>query len=284
MEDRGSKRRDLSGKSAIRHPPTALAIAAHPDDIEFYMAGTLLLLKQAGYQIHYLTLASGNCGSVRDNAAVTRAIRRKESERAADILGAHYHPSLTDDLEIFYDLKTLRRLAAIVRQVKPGIVLTHSPRDYMEDHTNTCRLAVTAAFARGMPNFKTVPARVAISSDVAVYHAMPHGLCDPLRRRVVAGAFVNTVSTQARKREALAAHRSQKDWLDTSQGMDSYLKAMDELSLAVGKMSRRFQHAEGWRRHLHLGFSGSDIDALGEALGRNYRINPNYERDLAAGH
>ena len=41
----------------------AIAIGAHPDDVEFYMAGTLLLLKQAGYEIHYLNLASGNCGS-----------------------------------------------------------------------------------------------------------------------------------------------------------------------------------------------------------------------------
>ena len=43
----------------------AFAIAAHPDDIEFYMAGTLLLLKKAGYAIHYMTLASGSCGSIR---------------------------------------------------------------------------------------------------------------------------------------------------------------------------------------------------------------------------
>ena len=43
---------------------TAIAIAAHPDDIEFYMAGTLLLLKRAGYEIHYMNVANGNCGSV----------------------------------------------------------------------------------------------------------------------------------------------------------------------------------------------------------------------------
>ena len=122
--------------------PSAFAIAAHPDDIEFYMAGTLLLLKQAGWEIHYLTLASGSCGSARFNAAKTRAIRRREAQRAAQILGAHFHPGLVDDLEILYELKTLRRLAAIVRAVQPSIVLTHSPQDYMEDHTNTCRLAV----------------------------------------------------------------------------------------------------------------------------------------------
>src|ERR1051326_7090706 len=79
---------------------TAIAIGAHPDDIEFYMAGTLLLLKEAGYEIHYMTVASGSCGSLQESAAVMRRVRRKESERAASILGAHYHRSLTDDLEI----------------------------------------------------------------------------------------------------------------------------------------------------------------------------------------
>src|SRR5436190_15603747 len=123
-----------------RQRRSAIAIAAHPDDIEFYMAGTLLLLKEAGYEIHYMTVASGSCGSLRHNAAATRALRRKESKRAASVLGAQYHPSLTDDLEIFYEPKNLRRLAAVIREVKPAIVLTHSPQDYMEDHTNTCRL------------------------------------------------------------------------------------------------------------------------------------------------
>ena len=149
----------------------AIAIGAHPDDIEFYMAGTLLMLKQAGYEIHYLTVANGNCGSAQYNAAMTRSIRNAEARAAAKILGAHFHPSLTNDLEILYNLELLRALAAVIREVKPGIVLTHSPQDYMEDHTNTSRLAVTAAFTRGMPNFKTVPPRPTADYDVTVYHA-----------------------------------------------------------------------------------------------------------------
>jgi LmbE family N-acetylglucosaminyl deacetylase len=261
----------------------ALAIAAHPDDIEFYMAGTLLLLKKAGCEIHYMTVANGSCGSIDKDAATTRAIRRQESRRAAQLLGAKYHPSLTNDLEILYELKTLRRLAAVVREINPAIVLTHAPQDYMEDHTNTCRLAVTAAFARGMRNFKTIPASAAVFGDVTVYHAMPHGLRDGLRRRIIPGAFVNTTGVQAMKCAALAAHRSQKEWLDASQGLGSYLQAMDEMSLAVGKMSHRFKHAEGWRRHLHLGFSAADTDPLREALGKDYRINPAYERALERG-
>src|SRR5438876_11077237 len=97
--------------------PSAFALAAHPDDIEFYMARTLHLLREKGFEIHYMTLASGNCGSLQHSAAHTRAVRRAESRRAAKILGASYHPSLVDDLEILYELATLRRLAAVIRRV-----------------------------------------------------------------------------------------------------------------------------------------------------------------------
>jgi len=271
----------LSGslKSQIQNPKSkiqnqsAFAIGAHPDDIEFYMAGTLLLLKEAGWEIHYLNVSSGNCGSAEFDSATTRRVRRRESEAAAKILGAHWHPPFCDDLEILYDLETLRRVAAAIREVKPSIVLTHSPQDYMEDHTNTCRLVVTAAFAHGMPNFKTVPARKPYADDVTIYHAMPHGLCDGLRRRIVPGAFVDTTAVHAIKLCALAVHNSQQGWLDVSQGMNSYLRTMDEMSLAVGRLSRKFKHAEGWRRHLHLGFSGSEIDPLKDALGRRCLAN-----------
>jgi len=247
----------------------AIAIAAHPDDIEFVMAGTLLLLKKRGWEIHYFNLSTGNCGSVRHNAAATRRLRLAEAKRAAKVLGAHFHAPIADDLEIFYDIKLLRRVAAAIRDAKPSIILTHSPQDYMEDHMNTSRLAVTATFSRGMPNFVTTPKRHAIQGDVTVYHAMPHGLCDGLRQKIVGELFVNTASVHATKLAALAEHRTQQEWLDVSQGMNSYLRAMEDASRAVGKMSRKFKHAEGWRRHSHLGFCVEDADPLRDALGND---------------
>jgi len=264
-------------------PMRAFAIAAHPDDIEFMMAGTLLMLKRAGWEIHYLTVASGNCGSAEQPSPVVRRVRRREAQNACKILGACFHPSLCDDLEILYDLKLLRRLAAAVREVNPQLLLTHSPQDYMEDHTNACRLAVSAAFARGMRNFKTTPARKPVGEEVTIYHALPHSLCDPLRQRLIPGAFVNTTAVHDRKRQALAAHESQKRWLDASQGMDSYLRVIDELSLELGRLSGQFQHAEGWRRHLHYGFCAPDADPLAAALGANYLVNREYEQKLKKG-
>jgi len=256
-----------------------MAIAAHPDDIEFMMAGTLLLLKQVGYETHYMNLASGSCGSAEHDAETARSIRLEESREAAQILGAYFHPPLVDDLEIMYDLSTLRRLAAVIREVKPTVLLTHSPTDYMEDHTNTCRLAVTATFARGMPNFSTVPSKPPGSYDCTVYHAMPHGLRDSLRRRIIPGVRINTTSVQETKQKALAAHRSQQQWLDESQQLNSYLQTMEDMSREVGRMSGSFEHAEGWRRHLHYGFCGPSDDPLSD-LGENYLINEAYEQEL----
>jgi LmbE family N-acetylglucosaminyl deacetylase len=267
------------GKRADRRR-AAIAIAAHPDDIEFAMAGTLLRLRQAGYETHYFNLLTGHCGSVREPAARTRARRRREARHAAAILGAIWHPPICEDLEIVYAVPYLRRVAAVIRDVRASIVLTHAVRDYMEDHMIAGRLAVTAAFAHGMRNFRTTPPRPPYPDDVTVYHAMPHGLQDGLRRRVPAGAYVNTTGVQATKLAALAAHESQQDWLQASQGMNSYLQAMTDMSTAVGRQSGRFPHAEGWRRHLHLGFSGSEIDPLADALGDDYLINVEYERRL----
>lgn len=250
---------------------TALAIFAHPDDIEYFGAGTLLLLKAAGFETHYFNLSTGSCGSVDMNAEETRRVRLEEARKAATILGATFHPPICDDLEIFYDLPTLRKVAGVLREVKPSIVLTHPPQDYMEDHTNTCRLAVTAAFTHGMPNFETdPPSRDTYPEDVFLYHSMPHGLCDQLRIPVSADSFADTTGVCTTQRKALAAHASQKDWLDKSQGVDSYLRVLDELVLKVGQLSGRFNKAEGWRRHLHLGYSARDEDPLTEILGEKY--------------
>ena len=250
-----------------------LAVHAHPDDIEFVMAGTMALLGQAGFELHYLCIANGSCGSLELDAARTIALRRTEAAQAASVLGARYHESLCDDLAILYTEPLLRQVTAVVRRVRPTIVLTASPDDYMEDHMNACRLAVTAAFARGFPNYSSDPAAAPYDGDVVVYHAQPHGHVDGLRRPVVPEFVVDVTDVVDLKRRALACHASQKEWLDRTQGFDSYLDAMAELSAQAGAFvpgvagRTAVQYGEGWRRHLHLGFSRTESRPLEEALG-----------------
>jgi len=199
------------------------------------------------------------------------------------VLGAKFHHSLVNDLEIFFQDRLLRRLAAIIREVNPGILLVPSPADYMEDHTNTCRLAVTAAFVRGMRNYRSTPPRPAVRGETTVYHAMPHGLRDPLRCRTIPGVFVNTTSVREVKEAALAEHQSQRHWLDASQKLDDYLRTQDRFSRELGRWSEAFDHAEGWRRHIHYGFCSEEADPLRDALGADCRVNPAYEAALEAG-
>ena len=78
---------------------SAIAIGAHPDDIEFCMAGTLLQLRAVGWKIHYFNLSSGNLGSVTMTSAKTVQTRAKEARAAARILKARYHASICQDLE-----------------------------------------------------------------------------------------------------------------------------------------------------------------------------------------
>ncbi len=251
----------------------AFAVAAHPDDIEFVMAGTLILLAQAGYEIHYMNIANGCCGSNELSAEHTAIAREKEAIAAADSIGAEFHPSLVNDLEIFYNDETLKKLAAVMREVSPEILLVHSPSDYMEDHMNACRLAVTAAFARGMPNYPTIPPRPPVEQNVTIYHAQPHGNRDPLGQAVRPGLFVDVGAVMEQKAAMLACHQSQQQWLDTSQGLNSYIETMRDLMREVGRMSGRYEYAEGWRRHTHLGLCAADADPLAKALTKQALIS-----------
>jgi N-acetylglucosamine malate deacetylase 1 len=240
----------------------AFAVGCHPDDIEFMMSGTLMRLKAAGYEIHYMNVANGSCGSDTLPAADIIRIRREESINAAALIGAIYHESIANDLEVFYERDLLFKLGAIMREVEPDIILTHSPVEYMEDHSNTCRLAVSAAFTRGMKNFPTIPATSTSAKPVTLYHCLPYGLQTPLREPVTADLYIDVTEVMDEKSKMLSCHKSQKEWLDVSQGMDSYLTTMAEQCQVIGQMSGKFSYAEGWRRHLHLGFCDADTNPL----------------------
>ena len=135
-------------------------------------------------------------------------------------------------------------------------------------------------FRSGIKNFTSQPRRAAWMGDTTIYHGMPHQHCDQLGRRIVPELLVDTTSVHATKLAALRCHQSQQEWLQASQGMNSYLATMEELSRRCGRLSRRFRHAEGWRRHSHLGFSAKDIDPLRDALGKDALVNQAYEKSL----
>jgi LmbE family N-acetylglucosaminyl deacetylase len=240
----------------------ALAMAAHPDDIEFMMAGTLLLLKRAGVEIHLCNLANGCYGSEIASKEETARVRALEAQASARVAGAVWHPSLFDDTQLFYDSASLAKVSAVVREIQPDLLLTTSRYDYMEDHEYAARLACSAAFNRCLPAYVTDPPRPSTNKPVAVYHALPHGLKDMMRRPVEPEFAIDIGEVMPLKREMLSQHASQKAWLDATQGMDAYLESMAEVCREVGVRYGGCAYAEGWRRHNHMGYCAPDFAPL----------------------
>ena len=116
---------------------SVLGIFAHPDDAEFVCAGTLSLLKKAGWNIHIATMTPGDKGSATLSRKEISAVRKNEAASAASLLDGTYHCLEFEDAYIFYNRKTINKTTALVRTVKPEIVFTASPDDYMLDHEIT---------------------------------------------------------------------------------------------------------------------------------------------------
>ncbi|XZE46712.1 PIG-L deacetylase family protein [Pirellulaceae bacterium SH467] len=242
---------------------SVLALFSHPDDIEFVAAGTLLRLKATGWQIHYMNLANGCCGSNETDRATTAQIRLREAQQSAAILGATFYPPICDDLDVFYNRENLAKVAAVVRCANPSIVLTHARHDYMEDHMEACRLAVTAAFTRSVPNYQTDPQQSPVDGDIALYHAQPHGNRTPDNRLAIPTYVVSIDEVMETKLAMLSCHQSQQNWLASTQKMNSYLQTMLDLNAEVAQITHApSQYAEGWNKHLHLGYGPQDWDPL----------------------
>ena len=144
---------------------------------------------------------------------------------------------------------------------------------------NTCRVAVTAAFCRGMPNYHSIPQTAPVEKDVVLYHALPYGLHDMMRRRILPEFYLDVSSVMEEKVALLSCHASQKKWLDESQGLDSYLNTMRDMPAEMGGMSKQFAFAEGWRRHNHLGFCAPEASPLEDLLSARIRDEPGFAGD-----
>ncbi|GHB96009.1 PIG-L deacetylase family protein [Cerasicoccus arenae] len=255
----------------IEPKPIVLAAAAHPDDIEFCFAGTLLLLKEAGCDIHMWNLANGCYGDMVHSRDEVAHIRWGEAQDSAKVAGAIAHPPLFDDLSIFYDRDSIAAVSAVVREIRPSIILTHSPNDYMEDHQNACRLVVTAAFSRGMPNHRTTPQQPTYDDSVRIYHAAPHGLRDGLGELFKPDFLIDIEPVIPTKGQMLNCHKSQKNWLEETQEMDAYIEEMISMSREMADRDYcDVVHAEGWRRHSHLGFCPPLYNPLDMLLTQNF--------------
>lgn len=224
-----------------------LAIHAHPDDIEILAGGTLALLAGRGHQITMATFTAGDCGSQTLGPEEIAAIRLREAAAAAARIGAEYFCLGFRDLAIFEDDASRRTVMDALRRARPEIVLAASPVDYMCDHEAASALARDCCFAAPMPNYRTT--RPPIAAVPHLYFMDPLGGRDRENRVVRPDFVVDVGAVFERKREMLAEHASQREWLRTHHGVDEYLLEMERWTKERGALAG-VSHGEGFRQYL----------------------------------
>jgi LmbE family N-acetylglucosaminyl deacetylase len=130
----------------------ALCIVAHPDDIEFYCAGAILLMARHGAVIDFVVATSGDKGArdtTKSSAKVAR-IREREQEMAAEVMGVKRvkflrHP----DAELVESLELREELVREIRTSKPDVLFTFDPNvpyRFHPDHRVVGRVSLDAAW------------------------------------------------------------------------------------------------------------------------------------------
>ena len=251
--------------------PRLLVAMAHPDDAEMVAGGTLFHLKELGWELGILTMTAGDCGSATTPRDEIARIRYAEAQAAADFLGATYQCAGLLDVEIFCNAENHRRVVDCLRRFDPDVVITHSPVDYMLDHEETSRLVRGATFALAMPNYDTrqnPPAKLGRATPALYYADATEGL-DHLGKRIHPHFYVDISNQLSNKREMLARHASQREWLRSHHGLDEYLDRMTAWAEGYGRECG-FAYAEGFRQHLGHAYPRAPI--LQDALASYVRV------------
>lgn len=200
-------------------PESAMAITAHPDDIEFGCAGTLAKWKRGGARISYVLCTSGDVGIAEPGMTREKAteIREAESRNAAAITGADEVIFLREpDGLLSPTLELRRKLVREIRRFKPEVVIVMDPAviwsgsDYINhpDHRAAGTAALDAVFpAAGQPNlFEEIEREEGFTAHkVRKVYANSWGN--------QADAFISIDETIQIKIDALREHKSQMgDW------------------------------------------------------------------------
>jgi LmbE family N-acetylglucosaminyl deacetylase len=144
----------------LRRPARALAVAAHPDDVEFGCGGTLAKWAAGGTTITHLVCTDGSKGSWDPDEPVGElvATRQDEQRAAARALGGSGDVVFLGypDGELRASIDERRELTRWIRRLQPDVVLGHDPwRRYRlhPDHRNAGFLVTDAIVAARDPHF-----------------------------------------------------------------------------------------------------------------------------------
>ena len=130
-----------------------LAIAAHRDDVEQTCGGTLLAMHARGWRTGILDLTQGESGT-----RGTATEREAEAEAAARILNVTHREALDlPDGNVQNTLENRLKIAAVLRRLRPRVVILPYWQGRHPDHYTTATLGYEACFLSGLAKIETPP-------------------------------------------------------------------------------------------------------------------------------
>lgn len=201
-------------------PGVALAVGAHPDDVEFGCGATLAKWAAAGCRIHHLVCTDGARGSWDPDEDVARlvAVRQDEQRAASRALGGAGDVTFLGwpDGELESGARQRWEVAYWIRKVRPDVVLGHDPwRRYRlhPDHRNAGFLVTDGIVAARDPHF---------FPEQELPHHRPHALLlweadEPNHVESVGGYLAAKVAALMEHR---SQHRSTMDITDEASGAE----------------------------------------------------------------
>jgi N-acetylglucosamine malate deacetylase 1 len=178
-------------------PLDVLAIAAHPDDVELSVGGTLLKLAAQGYRTGALDLTRGEAGT-----RGTPEQRALEAERAAEILGLSVRENLDlGDAHIWVNEESRVKLVRMLRRLRPRLVLAQHWEDPHPDHAHGAQLVREACHIAGLAKY---------DADAGLERWRPSCVAHYLFTRTIAPTFIVDITAETESKwAAIRAHASQ---------------------------------------------------------------------------
>lgn len=209
-----------------------LAVAAHPDDLDFGCAATLARFVDAGADVTELIVTRGDAGS--SDPAMTRerlaAIRTREAEAAARCVGATLTLLDRADGEVTYDRALQRDLSRAIRRTRPDVLVVLDPSPLIgdafinhPDHRAVAQAALDAVITGGSTRL--------LFPELLDEGLEPHKptVILMMRPRVTANNFaVDVTATIERKVDALTAHVSQVGERQVGEMVRSWARQVGE--------------------------------------------------------
>ncbi len=229
----------LTADGMVDAPERVLVVVAHPDDIDFGVAGTVAQLTAAGSHVAYCLVTSGEAGE--DDMTVTSeelaAMREAEQTAAANVVGVTdvhwlHHPDgmVENNFELRCDI------SRVIRIEKPDVVITQSPfRNFDStygshpDHMETAEATLRAVY----PDARNPRA---FTKELLDEGFAPHTVGEVWVGQSDPTLFIDITDSFDRKLEALRSHQSQVAKRDAESDLRKMMGEWGERLAKTGEL------------------------------------------------